>query len=138
MSKRNLFEYRKIALAPAEHSKVEVTFDGTFLAGDELCSDTPTTDKLLVNAYLELTTTDGNLIVGVYFNNKTGSPEVLFNVGDWAWHDASNLIRFNSDDSLAGGARADYGWKLGYKIALKAVAGGTGSGKLIIYYAIFA
>lgn len=116
-------------------TKVEKTFDGTFSAGDEIVSDTPTSDKLLVAAYVELTTTN-TLLLAAYFNNKACTADNwLVNAGDYFWILLTQYLKYSSDDSLAGGARPDNAWKLGYKVAVKCEGAGTGSGKLIIYYA---
>jgi hypothetical protein len=116
-------------------TKVEKTFDGTFAEGEELCSDTPATDKLPVAIYYELTTTDGNLIVNDYFNDKSAFELSLDQAGMYAWGTLSLAVRFKSDDSAFYSYPPYNGWKLGYKISLKALVAGTGSGKLIIYYA---
>jgi hypothetical protein len=138
MSKRNLFEYRKIALAPAEHAKVEVTFDGTFNVDDEVAFDIPTTDKLPVLIYAELTTSDDHIVIEPYFNDKALSSFWLATSGDYAWQDMNRGVAYLNDDSYTTGGGNAYSWKPGYKISLKATSAGTGSGKLIIYYAIFA
>lgn len=138
MSKRNLFEYRKIALAPAEHAKVEVTFDGTFNVGDEVAFDIPTTDKLPVLIYAELTTSDDHIVIEPYFNDKFLNSFYLAASGDYAWQDVNRGVAYDSGDGYVSGGGNAYSWRLGYKISLKATSAGTGSGKLIIYYAIFA
>lgn len=123
------------AAAAGGVTKVEKTFDGTFAEGEELCSDTPTTDKLLICLYCELTTTDGNLYVDHYFNDKLASYISLRYNGMYAWSTLNDTTMFNSDDSDYNWYVPYTGWKPGYKISLKAHAAGTGSGKLIIYYA---
>jgi hypothetical protein len=138
MSKRNLFEYRKIALAPAEHAKVEVTFDGTFADGDELCSDTPTTDKLLVAAYAEVTTLSGVITV-VFAIDNTSIFCDIHEAGGYGWLTLTAIQTYEADGAWwSESTHFGKGWKLGYKISLKARGAGTASGKLVLYYAIFA
>jgi len=117
---------------------VEKTFDGTFSEGEDICSDTPTNDKLPVAIYGELTTVSGGLQVDAYFNDVRAFVIPLSTANSYLWGNLNYGTSYLSDDSLDLETAVQSGWKLGYKISLKAIAAGTGSGKLIIYYATIA
>jgi hypothetical protein len=123
------------AAAAGGVTKVEKTFDGTFAEGEELCSDTPATDKLPVAIYFELTTTDGGLYVSLYLNEKTIGLAGIMAAGDYGYCNLITAITFDALDNGIAFGSITHGWKLGYKISLKTADPGTGSGKLIIYYA---
>jgi hypothetical protein len=116
--------------------KVEKTFNGAFGLDEEVVSDTPALNRVFLWFYAILETTDTNLVLEPYFNDKALNTFFLADVGYYAWQEVNRGVSYKADDSYSSSGNSGYGWRLGYKISLKATSAGTGSGKLILYYAV--